>query len=237
VKARAHLAVECDRAGATVVRELRCAPPITLVPARANGSALVHLVNSAAGPLGGDELNLTVHVGQNATLRLVGVAATIVLPGPHGAPSRSCVRFELADGARVVYRPEPMVVTARADHEADLVATLAGDARLSAREVVVLGRAGERPGALAARTSVTRDGLPVLRQHLRVGDPELDGSAAGLVGRRVLATELNLDGAAGDPASGQWWSRSPLARGGTLVTALADDTVTALRRLEEGCER
>ncbi|GAB3461737.1 urease accessory protein UreD [Actinophytocola sediminis] len=231
MRARAHLAVARDRTGATVVQQLRSAAPITLVPARANGSTLVHVVGSAAGPLGGDELDLTVHVGQDATLRLVGVAATVLLPGQHDAPSRSTVRFELAPGARVDYLPEPTVITARADHEAILVATLAGDARLRTREVLVLGRADERPGALTTRTSVTRDGHPVLRQHLRVGDQELDASLAGLAGRRVLATELDLDGAGADPASGQWWSRSPLAAGGSVTTALADDVVTALRLL------
>lgn len=239
MRARADLAVEVDRRGNTVVRKLRCTAPLTLVPARTNGSALVHLVGSAAGPLGGDELTLTVHVGPKARLRLVGVAATVLLPGRHGGVSRSAVRLDVAEGADVEYLPEPTVVTARAEHEASLVATLAGDARLRTREVLVLGRAGEAAGLLTTGTSVTRDGRPVLRQRLRIGDPALDGSVAGLAGRRVLATASDFHDGDGDgdgedeggAVSGEWWSRSPLAAGGWVATALADDAVTAARRL------
>jgi urease accessory protein len=234
VRARAHLRVERDGAGRDVVRELRSAAPMVLLPARTSGCALVHLVSSAAGPLGGDDLSLTVEVGPAAELTLVGVAATVVLPGPGGEPSRSSVHLTLAPGARVAYLPEPTVVTARACHESELVAELAGDASLRTREVLVLGRAGERPGTLTTATTATRDGRPLLRQHLRIGDHELDTSAAALAGKRVLATELWLDGSAPVPASGDWWSRTPLAAGGSLTTALADDAVTAVHRLALG---
>lgn len=236
MRAEARLTVERDGGGRTVVRELRSVAPLTLIPARTNGSALVHLVNSAASPLGGDELTLTVHVGLNAELTLTGTAATIALPGA-GARSRTTVSLHVSAGARLTYLPEPTVVTARADHEAVLVAGLVGDATLHTREVLVLGRTGERPGTLTTRTTVTRDGRPVLRQLLRVGDPDLDASVASLAGKRVLATELHLDRttatdtATPPGASGTWWSRTPLAAGGSLTTALADDAVTALRHL------
>jgi urease accessory protein len=231
VKARAHLAVEY-RGGRNVVAELRSAAPLTLIPARGRtGPALVHLVNSAATPLGGDDLTLTVHVGPGAAVTLTGIAATVALPGPHGAPSRSAVHLRLAGGASACYLPEPTVITARARHTAVLRADLAPGACLRTREVLVLGRAGERPGTLTTATAVTRGGRPVLRQQLTVGDPDLDASVASLAGHRVLATELTLDGSRQEPASGEWWSRTPLAAGGTLTTALADDTVTALRDL------
>jgi urease accessory protein len=75
---------------------------------------------------------------------------------------------------------------------------------------------------------VVRGGIPVLRQTLEIGDPELDASVAHLAGRRVLATELTVGGPGGcEPASGDWWSRTPLAGGGTLTTALAHDAVEA----------
>jgi urease accessory protein len=234
VKAEAHLAVEC-RGGRDVVRELRSAAPVTLMPARGHtGPAVVRLVNSAATPLGGDEATLTVHVGPYAALTLTGVAATVALPGPHGARSRTTVRMHLAEHATVLYLPEPTVITARANHHAALHADLATDAHLRVREVLVLGRAHERPGTLTTATAVTRDGHPVLRQQLTIGDPELDASPAHLAGKRVLATELRLDDTHPEPASGEWWSRTPLAAGGTLTTALAGDVVTALRYIEAG---
>lgn len=233
MRARARLVVELAD-GHSVVRLLRSMPPLTLIPARTNGSsATVRLVGSAAGPLGGDDLELFVHIGPGARLTLAGIAATLALPGPHGEQSHSTVRMDLADHARVDYLPEPTVITARADHHAVLDATLAPDAELHCREMLVLGRTGERPGRLAVTTTMTRDGRAVLRQRLDVGDPTMDTNAATLAGKRVLATELHLDGVVREPASGGWWSASPLAAGGTVVTALADDTVTASRLLDD----
>lgn len=221
MKAHAHLTVERDAAGRSVVRTLRSASPLTLIPVR--GEPVVHLVNSAASPLGGDDLTLTVHVGPRACLTLTGIAATVALPGLHGEKSRSTVHIELDEGATMAYLPEPTVITRRARHKSILTVTLASGARLRARETLVLGRANELPGELTTRLDVTREGRPVLRQQLTV-------TADVLMGKRVLATELST-GDTGDTASGEWWSRTRLAAGGTLTTALADDAVTALRHL------
>ena len=223
MKANARLEVELDAAGRSVVRVLRSAAPLTLIPAR--GKPLVHLVNSAASPLGGDELALTVLVGPGACLTLTGIAATVALPGPR-ARSRSTVRMELGAGATVEYLPEPTVITERARHESLLTVTLAANAHLRTRETLVLGRAGERPGELTTTLHVTRGATPVLRQSLCVG-------AEVLMGKRVLAAELSTEDTRA-PASGEWWTRTTLAAGGTLTTALADDAVTALRHLASG---
>jgi urease accessory protein len=207
--------------------------PLTLFPKRRGGSvAIVHLVNSATSPLGGDELRLTVRVGPGARVRLSGVAATIVLPGQHGERSQSTVDIEIGAGGELEYLPEPVVITARARHFAELHASLAADAKLRTREVLVLGRAGERPGRMTTSQHVVRGGIPVLRQTLEIGDPELDASVAHLAGRRVLATELTVDDSVkAEAAGGDWWSRTPLAGGGTLTTALAHDAVEALTNL------
>jgi urease accessory protein len=225
VKAHAQLAVERDAAGHPVVRTLRSAAPLTLIPVRAaaGGEPLVHLVSSAASPLGGDELTLTVRVGPHACLTLAGIAATVALPGPHGERSRTTVHIELGEGATVHYLPEPTVITRRARHESLLTVTLADGAHLHTRETVVLGRAGEAPGELTTALHVTRGERPVLRQTLPV-------TRETLMGRRVLAIALSTSDTS-EVASGEWWSRTRLAAGGTLTTALADDAVTALRAL------
>jgi len=221
VKAEARLTVELDAAGRSVVRTLRSAAPLTLIPAR--GKPLVHLVNSAASPLGGDELTLAVLVGPGATLTLTGIAASVALPGVHGERSRSTVHIELGEGAAVEYLPEPTVITERARHESLLTVSLGNGAHLRTRETLVLGRAGERPGELTTTLHVTRARRPVLRQTLQV-------TQEILMGKRVLATELSTSDTR-DSASGEWWTRTTLAAGGTLTTALADDAVTALRQL------
>lgn len=230
------LRVELDAHGRSVVRELRSAAPLTLVHRRAavaaEDGAIVHLVSSAATPLGGDELRLRVHIGPGARLLLRGTAATIALPGQRGGAGRTSVRMEIDAGGSVDYRPDATVVTARAEHRAELHADLAADARLRCREVLVLGRHGEPPGTLRTTTDLVRDGVPLLRQHLDLGPGRLAASACHLAGARVLGTETLLGGTdPAAPSSGPWWSLVPLAAGGALATALAADVVTARRRL------
>ncbi len=233
MEARARVVAEAVD-GRTVLRALASAAPLTLVPRRGPGPVTVHVVGSAAAPLGGDDLRLSGEVGPGAELVLAGVAATVVLPGASGEPSRAVVDLRVADGGSLAYLPEPTVVTGRALHTAELRATLSGAARLHCRETLVLGRADERPGTLVSEWHVVRDGVPLLRQRLSVGDPALDASPAGQAGHRVLATDLRVgDQDVPAPVSGDWWSLVPLAHGGTLATALAHDAVTAGRRLAE----
>ncbi|MFD2466097.1 urease accessory protein UreD [Amycolatopsis silviterrae] len=227
MKAHARLVAAFD-GGRTALRELKSMAPLTLVPRRRSGlGAMVHLVNSATAPLGGDELRLEIRVEAGAELKLSGVAATLALPGLRGGPSLSTVEVTVEDGGSCEYLPEPTVVTARADHVAVLRADLASTARFRTREVLVLGREGERPGQLSSTVHVTCGGVPALRQTQTVGDAALDASLAVLAGHRVLVTDVEFGGPPGPAESGPWWSRTPLAAGGMLTTALAPDVVTA----------
>lgn len=213
-----------------MLRELKSMAPLTLVPRRQRGpGAVVHLVNSATAPLGGDELRLEIRVEAGAELKLSGVAATLALPGLREVPSLSTVDVVVADGGSFEYLPEPTVVTARANHTAVLSAELAEETRFRTREVLVLGREGERPGRLTSTVQVVRGGVPALRQTQTIGDGPLDTSLAVLAGNRVLLTELDFGGPPRPAESGPWWSRTPLAAGGVLTTALAADVVTAVR--------
>lgn len=231
MKASARLVVSPDSHGNSVVRVLRSMTPLTLVPARRVGPvALVHLVSSVTAPLGGDSLSLTVEVERGASLELRGVAATLLLPGSSGAESSSLVRFYVQ--GNLCYKPEPTVVTGRANHTAVVEAELDGHAQLRTREVLVLGRAGEASGALSSTVRATRCGKPLLHQQLVVGSPSVDGSPAGLAGKRVVGTELVLDSVARESDGGEWWSVVPLAAGGTLATALGEDVVTVTRVLD-----
>lgn len=226
MRSRARLVVAAGGA----VRELRSQAPLTLLPRRGTAAGrdpalTVHLVGSAATPLGGDDVELDVVVGPGAHLVLTGVAAAVALAAPGG--SRFTVRLEIGDGATVRYLPEPTVVTRRADHHTVLDAVLGDGARLRCRDVLVAGRHGEAPGRYRGSTRVTGPGGPLLVQT-----QDLDPSPAHLAGRRVLGTEVLVWGA--DPAgavAGDWWSLTPLARGGSLATAVGPDAVTAQRDL------
>ncbi len=210
--------------GRSVVRELRSQAPLSLVPQRGTaartGPLTVHLVGSAATPLGGDDVGLEVLVGPGAEVALTGVAAAVALAGG----SRLDVRFEIADGAALTHRPEPTVVTRRADHATTLHATLGDGARLRLREVLVAGRTGEEPGRYRGSTRVDGPAGPL---YVQVQD------LRRLAGRRVLATEVLVWGADPDEAvAGEWWSLTPLARGGSLATALGPDAVSTGRDLD-----
>jgi urease accessory protein len=69
-------------------------------------------------------------------------------------------------------------------------------------------------------------------QAQELGDAALHASAAHLAGRRVLGTELLVWGE--DPPAahaGAWWSLTPLARRGSLATAVGTDAVGTTRDL------
>lgn len=233
LRARARLVAVRD-GDRTVARELRSQAPLSLVPQRGavarTGPLTVHLVGSAATPLGGDDVGLEVLVGPGAEVVLTGVAAAVALAGA----SRLDLRFTVADGGALAYRPGPTVVTRRADHTASLHVQLGEGARLVAREVLVAGRTGEPSGRYRGCVRVDGPAGPLLVQAQELGDPTLHGSPAHLAGHRVLATEVRIGGPdPGAAVAGGWWSLVPLARGGCLATAVAGDAVTARRRLDE----
>jgi urease accessory protein len=167
---------------------LRSAPPLTL---RATDAGVVHVVGSAAGPVGGDDLHLAVTVGGGAALTIRSVAASIVLPGPADAPSSLAVEADLGSGASLRWLPQPTVAVVGCDHRAASTIRLAVDARLVWREVVVLGRHGEAPGSVVQRLRVDVAGRPLVRNDLAVG-PRWPGSLGpgGVGGARAVGTAL-----------------------------------------------
>ncbi|HEV3066493.1 MAG TPA: urease accessory protein UreD, partial [Streptosporangiaceae bacterium] len=90
-----------------VLGELSCAPPLTLRQVRGEdaGRCELRLVGSAAGPLAGDELSLSLRLraGARATLRATG-ASLAQGRGFRGAATLS-VDAELAEGASLVADP------------------------------------------------------------------------------------------------------------------------------------
>jgi urease accessory protein len=260
VRARTVLAVERGPDGRSLVRELRSQSPLSLVPRRGTAAAgesavTVHMVGSASTPLAGDDVELDVRVGPGADLVLTGVAAAVALPGL-ATPSSLTIRFEIGEEASLQYLPEPMVITARAHHHTALFADLHPTAKLRAREVLVAGRAGEPSGRYRgtvrvdeaasdpherhsrsrgmSESAVRAQGGVLLMQTQELGNLPLERSAAHLAGRRVLGTEVLIWG--DDPGSGvagDWWSLTPLARRGSLATAVGPGAVATQRGLAE----
>jgi urease accessory protein len=231
VKALAELVAEPGPGGTVRLPVQRSQAPLIL---RRTPDA-VYLASGAAGPLGGDTLELRIEVRAGTRLRLRTVAAAVALPGRYGQESRLTVTATVGAGARFEYLPEPTVAADGARHCTELTVRLAADAELVLRDEVLLGRHGERGGACRTRLIVDRAGRPLLRHELNVDgtDPASLGPAV-LAGHRAVGTLLlvNEPGAAEIPALATAEAAvMPLAGPGVLVTALAHDAVSLRQRL------
>jgi urease accessory protein len=197
------------RAGRTVVTSIRAGIHFA---ARETGSGAVHLVGTAAGPLGGDDATIAVSAGPGTRLAIRSAAATIIQPGLHDPLSR--IRLELAVGedAELDVAMEPTVVCQGAEHEALAVVELAGSGQVRLLEQVLLGRSHEQAGEWVGRTRLSRDDVPLLRHTLRSSLMADDGT-------RVISTLLQSGGEALSAVQGRAVAM-PLAAGGMLVTAI-----------------
>lgn len=217
MRARAALAAELI-GGRTVATTLRSAPPVTLrrtgATAGAGAPLAVHLVGSAAGPVGGDDLALEVTVGAGAALDVRSVAAALAYPGPSGRSSHLGVTAAAGAGAGLAWRPEPTVLVRGCDHRTSTRIAVAPDATLVWQEVVVLGRHAEPGGSLFQRLRVDVGGRPVLRNDLAVGPlwPASQGPA-GVGDARAVGTAVLVNVAPADDVP----TGSPAVRGATLA--------------------
>jgi urease accessory protein len=226
----AEARVEVDPSGRCTV--LRSAPPLTF---RHTDRSVLHLIGTAAGPVGGDRLRLDLVLGPGAELTVRGVAASLVHPGPTGAPSSMAIEVEVGAGATLRWLPKPTVLIQGCDHTVTTTIRLGAGARLLWRDEVVLGREGEVSGSLLQRLRVDVLGQPLLRNDLTVG-PRWPGASgpAGVDGARAIGTLV----AVGHPAGvtsvvGVRLASLPLDDRSVLVTALAPTAEALARALPE----
>jgi urease accessory protein len=253
MRARATLGVQRADAGRSTVSRitsLRSHAPLVLRPTLPKGAeplvrgaagvARVSLAAGAAGPLGGDEYSLDVHVARGSTLVLNDVSATLVLPGARGGRSRMRITIRVDDDATLIWMPEPIIAARGCDHVHEVDVELATRARFLMREEVLLGRLREPPGRISQRTSVRRDGRPLYVQRLDLGgDPPAPQDAAVTGGRRCLGTVLAVDpdwshDRPPDTLLGDEAAVSALSGPAMVITAVADDTRTVRRLLDSG---
>ncbi|MHA3702866.1 urease accessory protein UreD [Jatrophihabitans sp. YIM 134969] len=190
---RARTAVVVDPGGR--LAEVRCAPPLTVRQLRSRDRDVCALcvVGTAAGPLPGDDLALSLGIRAGARATLQATGAQIAQGGRPGAPP-ALVRYdvEVAHGAHLDADPGALVVARNADVEVDVRIELAAGAAVVWRETVVLGRTGEPPGRVRLRWDVRRDGAPLLRQDLDLADPALRDWSGVTGGAKVLTTVLHV---------------------------------------------
>lgn len=225
--ARLDVAVVGDR-----VVGLSAAPPLAAkVLAGRHGPELL-LVGAAASLVEGDRLTVSLRLGPAARLTVRTAAAALAHPCPGGGSTSLDVDADLAPGARLAWLPEPLVACAGCRHTGRARLQLASGAVAAWSETIALGRTGEAPGDVAVRLDADLDGVPLLRDGLRVGPSApgwsgpavLDGArhlgAVALLGRRATAVPGHAALAV-----------LTLAGPGTLVRAAAGDAALVEGRL------
>lgn len=136
--------------------------------ARCTEPDTVHLVSTAATPLGGDAIRIRVVVEAGARLRVRTAAATVTLPGSSTVESHATWLLEV-DG-ELDLDPQPTVVAAASRHVTTTRLDLADDARVCVRERIQIGRTGERQGFWSGSLHADVGGEPLLRHRVELGD-------------------------------------------------------------------
>jgi urease accessory protein len=202
----------------------------------------VALAAGTAGPLGGDDFALDVHVGAGSTLVLIEISAMLVLPGPRGDRSHMGVTVRVGEGATFVWMPKPIIAARGCDHDHDVRISLERNARMVMREETILGRHREEPGDFRTTLRITYEDRPLYHQQLRFG-PDADGSrsAAVLGDHRAVGSVIAVDPAWANtvpPASAFHANAvlAPLPGPGMLVSAVAHDSLQLRRLLDRGLD-
>lgn len=226
-----RLTVGPGPAGAGTVHEMKGGAPIAW---RRTPDA-VYMVGTAASPVGTDDVAISVRVLPGASLTLRSVAASIAWAG---GGTRQVVRVTVEEGAELRWRPEPLIATAGCTHLQDVSVDLHPSAKLRWRDLLVLGREAERPGALESRLRIVVGGAPLLYHTVALGDghPGWDGPA--VLGSAKVLGQLAVAGAGADetdPAAATLgdgpgcaaWSVTPLPGPGCLATVVASRLAAA----------
>ena len=198
MKASARLAAEKRPDGSTRLTTLAGQAPLLLRQTHPDdagtATAQVHLVGGAAGPIGGDELRLSLHLGPGAQVRIQSVAASLALPGPRPSESTLDISVRIEAGASLIWSPQPLIAAQGARHRTTVRVEMAEDARLTWHEQTLLGRHGEQPGSATTRLRVRRADRVLLDHTLAVG-PRHPGSLGPAVAGtdRANATILIVD--------------------------------------------
>lgn len=148
------------------------------------------LVGSGAAPVGEDHIRVRIDVGPGVDVAVRSVAAT-VLYAARGDGTRWDTDIHVADGGRLDWRPEPMILTERARHQARTTVHAGAGADVTLDEVLVLGRSDEAAGSLCSTLDVRIDGEPVLLTSNDTSVPGWSGPA-GVDGSSVVASRLRL---------------------------------------------
>lgn len=131
----------------------------------------VYLLHPPGGVVGGDILDIDVHLAGGAKALLTTPGATKFYRSP-GARARQSQRIVVEPGAALEWLPQENIFFPGAEVALDTRVELRGDARLALWEIQCLGRPaideGFERGHIDSRLTIERDGTPLLLDRLRV---------------------------------------------------------------------
>lgn len=131
----------------------------------AQDSVRVALVPDRALLLAGDAVEIAIRVADGLALHVQETSGTVAYD-MRGDRASWALMAEVGIGSTLVLDSLPWISAAGSDVVRSTSVSLDEAATLVARETLVLGRSGEGPGALTARTSITRSDRPVVVEEL-----------------------------------------------------------------------
>jgi len=131
----------------------------------------VYLLHPPGGVVGGDMLDIDVHVARDAAALITTPGATKFYRTP-GARARQAQHIVVEPGATLEWLPQENIFFPGAEVALNTRIDLRGDARLALWEIQCLGRPvigeGFERGHIDSRLTIERDGTPLLLERLRV---------------------------------------------------------------------
>ncbi len=151
------------------------------------------IVHPPGGIAGGDQLNISASVGEQAWAQLTSPGAAKWYRA--SGPAYQQLTLQVAAGATLEWLPQESIVYCGAQAQLETRIELQGDARLCYWDMVALGRpaSGERfdSGEFRSRLDIRRDGQLLWHERQRIaGNDGLLDSPIGLGGQPVFATLL-----------------------------------------------
>jgi urease accessory protein len=151
----------------------------------------LRIVGTGAQPIGGDRLSVELDAGTGSTMLVRSVAASVARAGPiDGHESLTDVEARVAEGATLVWAPEPGIAAQGGCHRSRSRVALAATSRLAWLDEVVLGRAGEGPGTWHASMRLERAGRAELAFELGSGPAARGWDAPSVLDARPVAVSL-----------------------------------------------
>ncbi len=151
------------------------------------------IVHPPGGIAGGDRLEISATVGDNAWAQLTSPGAAKWYSA--SGPAFQQIQLKVAPGATLEWLPQETIVYSGARAELSTEIELQGDARLCYWDMIALGRpaSGERfdQGHFQSHLAIRHDGQLLWHERQRIqGDDGLLDASIGLAGHPVFATLL-----------------------------------------------